>query len=175
MTHLWRFIQILLVFPFLAAMVLALWEAWVKDSRIEYVALGVAVFLVLGIRAIQRRIRQLKNPQPPEPEIPEVPVEQEVTVTRYIIRFGIVYTLGLIALSVVFTIFDLDHNTGASTGLLGEEQGLAEIVPRADQLSIPLIAGVFGFVSLMYLAVLEYSFGGLAKKHYAGLKKKGKL
>jgi len=63
----------------------------------------------------------------------------------------------------------------ASVRVAGGEQGLTETLPRTDQWSIPLIAGVFGFVSLLYLAILEYSYGGLAKKQYAGLRKKGKL
>ncbi len=152
-------------------------------------------------------------------------MEQSVDLTKYIIKFGITYTIGLIALFLISYIFDLDLGSGASIGVLagsavysvgkfirdnkripskkekskmvwssfavswlvpifllfiavlvlGGGQGLAELSSLAAQANVAIIAGISIFVSLIYLAILYYSYGGLAKKQYDVLKKKGKI
>lgn len=152
-------------------------------------------------------------------------MEKDVEVKSYIVKFGMAYTIGLIALSAIFQYFDLDHSTGASIGvllgaamyavgkfiqdnkripskkekskmvwtsfliswvvsilllvaivlILGGGRGLGELAQLAEELNITIITGSIIFVSLLYLAVLYYSYGGLAQKQYEGLKKKGKL
>ena len=152
-------------------------------------------------------------------------MDHDVDITKYIIRFGVTYTIGLIVLSAISYIFDLDLGSGASIGLLagsavysvgkfirennrapskrekskmiwssfvlswllsllpifvgalvlGGGQGLAELLRLMDQAGMAIIAGMSIFVSLVYLAVLYYCYGGLAKKQYDNLKKKGKI
>lgn len=152
-------------------------------------------------------------------------MKQDVAITKYTIKFGVVYTIGLIVLSAIFYIFDLDHSSGASIGVLigaamyaagkfiqdnkrvpsknekskmvwssfvilwlvsvmlllivvliiGGNQGLTELTQLAAKLNVAIVVGVTIFVSLVYLAILYYSYGGLARKQFDGLKKKGKI
>ena len=45
-------------------------------------------------------------------------MDENVAVTKYIVKFGVVYTLGVIVVSVGFTLLELDHSSGASIGIL---------------------------------------------------------
>lgn len=45
-------------------------------------------------------------------------MEQDIVINRYIIKFSIAYAIGLIAITAIFIIFDLDHSSGASIGVL---------------------------------------------------------
>ena len=45
-------------------------------------------------------------------------MEQNINITKYIVKFSLGYVFGLIALTVIFHIFDLDSNSGASIGVL---------------------------------------------------------
>jgi len=150
---------------------------------------------------------------------------QDVKVTQYIFKFGIIYAIGLSAISAISFVFDLDVGTGATIGLfvasaiytvsqfiqdnkripnknekskmvwfsflvswvvsvclfvatlliLDGEQGLIALYELATELNIPIILGIFVFISLLHLAFLFYCYGGLAQKQYNSLKKKGKI
>jgi len=141
-------------------------------------------------------------------------MDQEVDVTKYIIKFGVAYIIGLVVLLVIFGIFELDHSSGASIGVLigaaiyavgkfiqenrrvpskseksklvwssfiiswlasvllfiivvlitSGTQGLSNLSQITTQLNISIIVGAAVFMSLIYLAVLYYSYGGLAKR-----------
>jgi len=152
-------------------------------------------------------------------------MEQEIDLGRYIIKFLLGYTVGLILLSVVFHIFDIDSNTGASFGVLigaavyavskfiqenkrvpnkqeksklvwsslaitwvvslllmaafvfflEGAKGLADLTQLVIELNTMILLGVVVFVTLLNWAVLSYSYGGLAKRQFASLQKKGKI
>ena len=44
-------------------------------------------------------------------------MEQNVEVKKYIVQFGVVYTIGLIALYVIFMIINLDSNSGSGASI----------------------------------------------------------
>lgn len=152
-------------------------------------------------------------------------MEQNIVINKYIIKFSIAYAIGLVAITAIFIIFDLDHSSGASIGvligaamysvgkfieenkripnkieksklvwlslissyitsivlavivisLLDGIQGLAELAKLIEKLNVVIIVGATVVVSLIYFVVLSWSYGGLAKKQYEGLQKKGKI
>jgi len=152
-------------------------------------------------------------------------MEQNIVINKYIIKFNIAYAIGLVAITAIFIIFDLDHSLGASIGiligaamysvgkfieenkripnkieksklvwlslissyitsivlavivilLLDGIQGLTELSKLIEKLNIVIIAGATVVVSLIYFVVLSWSYGGLAKKLYESLQKKGKI
>ncbi len=152
-------------------------------------------------------------------------MEQPIDINKYIYKFSIVYAIGLIALTAIFNIFDINHSSGVSIAILiaaamytvgkfieenkrtpnkkeksklvwsslivswvlsiilaivivlalNGTQGLFEISKLAEQLNIIVIAVILFVVSLLYFAVLSWSYGGLAKKQFEGLQKKGKI
>ena len=53
--------------------------------------------------------------------------------------------------------------------------GLIELTKLAGKLNNAIIFGALIIVSLLYFSILSWSYGGLAKKQYEGLKKKGKI
>lgn len=152
-------------------------------------------------------------------------MEQEIDLGRYIIKFLLGYTVGLILLSIVFYILDLDSNSGASIGVLigaavytvGKfiqenkrvpnkqeksklvwssiaitwgvslflmvafvlflegTKGLADLTELVAEINSVILVGVIVFVTLLNWALLSYSYGGLAKRQFATLQKKGKI
>ena len=152
-------------------------------------------------------------------------MEQNIVIKKYIIKFSIAYAIGLVAITAIFIIFDLDHSSGASIGaligaamysvgkfieenkrilnkieksklvwfslissyitsivvaiivisLLDGIQGLSEFAKLIEKLNVVIITGATVVVSLIYFIVLSWSYGGLAKKQYEGLQKKGKI
>jgi hypothetical protein len=54
-------------------------------------------------------------------------------------------------------------------------QGLSVISELIAELNIFLILAIMVVVTLIYLALLSWSYGALARKQYEGLLKKGKI
>ena len=152
-------------------------------------------------------------------------MEQDIDITKYIIKFSLGYVFGLIALAAIFYILDLEGNSGASIGvligaamyaggkfiqenkrvpnkkeksklvwlslisswvvstffliaavlILDGQQGLTDLSLLVEELNAVIITSVLLLVTLLHFAILSYSYGGLAKKQYLGLQKKGKI
>ncbi len=152
-------------------------------------------------------------------------MEQDINITRYTIKFGVAYCIGVVVLGVIFNLLNLEHNMGASIAILfaaasisatkfiqdnkrvpnkSEKMrlvwlslfttwfvsimliisfvfaingfgGIIGLVKLAAEMDMPIVIGAVLFVSLIHLAILSYSYGGLAKKQYDGLLKKGKI
>ena len=52
---------------------------------------------------------------------------------------------------------------------------LAELSSLIEKLNITIITGIVIFVSLIYFAILSWSYGSLAEKQLVALQKKGKI
>ena len=54
-------------------------------------------------------------------------------------------------------------------------KGLADVTQMVAGINTMILFGVVVFVTLLNWAVLSYSYGGLAKRQFASLQKKGKI
>jgi uncharacterized membrane protein len=155
----------------------------------------------------------------------EINMENTVDINKYIVKFGILYTIGIVVVTAILYAIDIDGNSGVSIAILMASamytaikfiqdnkripnksektklvwsslavswllsvilfvalilfmegfQGLAVISELIAELNTFLLLAILVLVSLIYLALLSWSYGGLAKKQYEKLLKTGKI
>lgn len=93
-------------------------------------------------------------------------MEQNIVINKYIFKFSVTYAIGLIALTAIFNIFDLDHSTGASIGVLigaamysvGKFIEENKRIPnKAEKSKLVWLSLISSFITSIILAVIVIS------------------